>query len=166
MGRQVNGRGVNVFVGSDQNRSTFRMLGALAACMFAAAAAAIEMTGTATAATKPHVSVYFVQGERLAPVLRPGTTALDAVRQLIAGPTRAESLHGFRTYVPASTRVRSATVANGIVTVDRSGPFATGTSAESMLARLAELVSTATAFSNATEAPELLTLSPPAALPP
>jgi len=136
-----------VSVGSEPNRSKFRMLVVLAACMLVAAVAAIAMTATATAA--PHVSVYFVQGEQLAPVARPGSTALDAVRQLIAGPTRAESLRGFRTYVPASTRVRSVTVANGIATIDLNEPFATGTSAESMLARLAELVSTATGLQRA-----------------
>jgi peptidoglycan hydrolase-like protein with peptidoglycan-binding domain len=142
---------VKVSVGSDRSRSTFAILGVLAVGMFAAAVAAMEMTATANAATKPRVSVYFVQGEQLAPVLRPGTTALDAVRQLIAGPTRAESLRGFRTYVPASTRVRSVTVANGIATIDLSEPFVTGTSAESMLARLAELVSTATGLKRATK---------------
>ena len=43
---------------------------------------------SSAAAAQPHVSVYFLRGEQLARVTRPGTTALDAVRQLIAGPTR------------------------------------------------------------------------------
>ena len=78
------------------------------------------------------------------PVTRPGATPLDAVRQLIAGPTRAERDRGFRTYVPADTRVRSVTVANGLATVDLTDPFANGPDPASMLARLSELVHTLT----------------------
>jgi peptidoglycan hydrolase-like protein with peptidoglycan-binding domain len=102
------------------------------------------LAGAGGAATHPHVSVWFVQGEQLAPVARPGTTALDAVRQLVAGPTRAERSAGFRTYIPAGTRVRSVTVANKTATVDLTEPFATGANAESMLARLSEVVHTLT----------------------
>ena len=58
--------------------------------------------GTSAAAAQPHVSVFFLRGEQLAHVTRPGTTALDAVRQLLAGPTRAEVALGFRTYVPTA----------------------------------------------------------------
>lgn len=63
-------------------------LGAFAARAFVLAAALAAVVGTAAAAGRPHVSVYFVQGEQLAPVTRPGTTALDAVRQLVAGASR------------------------------------------------------------------------------
>jgi hypothetical protein len=112
-------------------------------------AGALLMVASASAATA-HVSVYFVQGEQLAAVSRPGTTALAAVRQLIAGPTRTELRRGFRTYVPATTRVRSVTVAKGTATVDLSEPFVTGTSAESMLARLSELVRTLTGLQGTT----------------
>ena len=112
---------------SDVRRGKALALGAFAAGTLLTAAATMAATmGTAAAAGRPHVSVYFVQGEQLAPVTRPGTTALDAVRQLIAGPTRAEHGRGFRTYVPADTRVRSVSVANGIATVDLTEPFATG----------------------------------------
>ena len=89
--------------------------------------------------------MYFVQGEQLRPVLRRGRTAREAVRQLIAGPTRTERRHGFRTYVPAGTRLRSVSVAKGLATVDLSHAFAKGgRSAGSMLARLSELVGTVT----------------------
>ena len=60
---------------------------------FAALTAAVArqyLPALVLAGGQPGVSVYFVRGEQLAPVTRPGTTALDAVRQLIAGPTRAE----------------------------------------------------------------------------
>ena len=66
------------------------------------------------------------------------------MRQLIAGPTRAERARGFRTYVPRSTRVRSVTVADGLATVDLTQPFVTGSNPDSMLARLSELVHTLT----------------------
>jgi peptidoglycan hydrolase-like protein with peptidoglycan-binding domain len=95
--------------------------------------------------------VYFVQGEQLAPVTRPGTTALDAVRQLIAGPTRAERGRGFRTYVPATTRVRSVSVAGGIATVDLTRPFVAAADPDSMLARLSELVRTLTGVQGTTK---------------
>jgi len=39
-------------------------------------------------AAQARVSAYFVQGEQLAAVTRQGSRPLDAVRQLIAGPTR------------------------------------------------------------------------------
>jgi hypothetical protein len=120
----------------------------LAAATLAIAAAVL---GTAAAAGRPHVAVYFVQGEQLAPVARPGSTALDAVRQLVAGPTRAERARGFRTYVPSGTQVLSASVANGIATVDLSQPFAAGANPASMLARLSELVRTLTGPEGATK---------------
>jgi peptidoglycan hydrolase-like protein with peptidoglycan-binding domain len=119
-------------------------LGAFAAHVLVLAAALTAIVGTAAAAGQPHVSVYFVQGEQLAPVTRPGTTALDAVRQLIAGPTRAEHARGFRTYLPPGTRVRSVSVENGTATVDLTKPFVAPAKPDSMLARLSELVRTLT----------------------
>lgn len=75
-------------------QATILALGAFAAAALPVAGA----TATTTAAAdSPHFSVYFVHGEQLMPVTRPGTTALDAVRQLIAGPTPAERDRGFRT---------------------------------------------------------------------
>jgi peptidoglycan hydrolase-like protein with peptidoglycan-binding domain len=105
--------------------------------------------GTAARSTAasggPHVHVYFVQGEQLRPVVRPGRTARDAVRQLIVGPTRAERRHGFRTYVPAATRLRRVSVANGLATVDLNHAFARNRrNVGSMRARLSELVGTLT----------------------
>ena len=114
----------------------------------AAVTAALLSVGTATRSTaaraSSHIHVYFVQGEQLSPVVRPGRTARDAVRQLIAGPTRAERHHGFRTYVPAATRLRRVSIANRLATVDLSHGFVKGRKAGSMLARLSELVGTLT----------------------
>jgi lipoprotein-anchoring transpeptidase ErfK/SrfK len=101
--------------------------------------------------TQARVPVFFLQGEQLARVDRSGSTPLDAVRALIAGPTRAEVVKGFRTYVPASTRVGSVTVTNGIATVDVNEPFASGDNAGSLLARLSQLVRTLTGLQGATK---------------
>jgi hypothetical protein len=120
--------------------ATLRFASALLVSIAALAAVAV----TPAAAAKPHVSVYFLRGEQLAGVTRPGTTALDAVRQLIAGPTRAEARLGFRTYVPAGTRVLSVKVASGIATVNLNERFASGGDAENLLARLSQLVRTVT----------------------
>src|SRR5207244_3262764 len=83
-----------------------------------------------------------------APAELPGAAA--ASPQLPAGPTSAEHRRAFRTYVPATTRVRSVTIANGVATVDLTQPFVTGTSPESMLARLSELVRTLTGVEGTT----------------
>jgi peptidoglycan hydrolase-like protein with peptidoglycan-binding domain len=106
------------------------------------AATVVAVGVTSTAAARSQVSVYFLQGEQLARVSRTGATPLDAVRQLIAGPTRAEVKLGFRSYVPLSTRVLSVKVANGIATVDLNARFASGGKPESLLARLSQLVRT------------------------
>jgi spore germination protein GerM len=88
--------------------------------------------------------VFFVRGEQLEPVSRPGTTALAAVQQLIAGPTRAEKGLDFRTYIPSGTRVLGVSVANEIATVDMNERFASGSDPDSLLARLSQLVRTLT----------------------
>jgi hypothetical protein len=122
-------------------------LRAVALCLLTALVllAAGTASSAATAASGPRLGVYFVQGEQLRPVNRPGRTARDAVRQLIAGPTRAERHLGFRTYVPVRTRIRRVTVAHGLATVDLTGAFLNHRrNHDSMLARLGELVHTLT----------------------
>ena len=104
-----------------------------------------------SSAAQARVSVYFVQGEQLAAGTRQGSRPLDAVRQLIAGPTRAEVSRGFRTYVPSGTRVRSVRVTRGIATVDLSERFASGRHMDSLLARLSQLVRTLTGLQGATK---------------
>ena len=136
-----------------------RFVGALLA--LAAAVAAFGVTPGPAA--EGHVGVYFLQGEQLAPVTRVGSTPLDAVRQLIAGPTQAERRHGFRTYVPAGTLVRSVTVANGIATVDLNERFASGGEPRSLLARLSQLVRTLTGLQGARRVQLLMNGGPVAA---
>ena len=73
----------------------FALAGLLAVAVLPAAAAP-----SAAAPAPTQVPVYFVRGEQLAPVTRPGATAEDAVRRLLAGPTPAEAFRrGFRAYI-------------------------------------------------------------------
>lgn len=101
----------------------------------------------ATASAAPsasHVPVFFLQGEQLLGVMRTGSTPTDALRQLLAGPTRAEVKRGLRTYVPGGTKVRRVTVRGGLATVDLSGRFASARDSQSLVARLSQLVRTLT----------------------
>jgi hypothetical protein len=110
----------------------------------------LSFIATAAAATaQSHVSVYFLRGEQLASVQRPGRTPLDAMRQLIAGPTPVEVRQGFRTYLPPNTRVFSVKLAHGVVTVDLNERFASGSDRESLLARLSQVVRTLTGLQGA-----------------
>lgn len=111
--------------------------------------AAIGASSASAAQAPVRVSVYFVRGEQLAAVARQGSSPLDAVRQLIAGPTRAELARGFRTYVPSGTRVRSVKVTRGIATVSLNERFASGRDPGSLLARLSQLVRTLTGLQGA-----------------
>ena len=97
-----------------------------------------------TAGRAPTVKVFFGQGEQLVAVQRPGATVQDALTALIAGPTPAETEAGFRTYVPAGTRVRSVTIDGDVATVDLGAGFLQGTATDTTLARLDQVVSTVT----------------------
>jgi hypothetical protein len=67
--------------------------------------ALLGLSGAAvtSAAETQRIPVFFLQGEQLIQVTRPGTSPANAVRQLVAGPTRAEAARGIRTYVPSGT---------------------------------------------------------------
>jgi hypothetical protein len=114
---------------------------------------ALAASGSALAqpvAASKGVPVYFLRGEQLARVSRPGATPADAVRELLAAPTNAERKLGFRTYVPAGTRLLSVKVANGLATVNLSAAFTSGGSG-GKLARLSQLVRTLTGLRGTTE---------------
>src|SRR5262249_56911435 len=102
------------------------------------------------------LKVWFLQGEQMVPVERPGSTASDAVTALLAGPTAAERSRGMRTYVPAGTKLNGVTVASGVARVDVSLKFALGQDAQSLDARLAQLVHTVTGVEGATSVQLLL----------
>jgi peptidoglycan hydrolase-like protein with peptidoglycan-binding domain len=122
----------------DFRRSVVRLL-ALAVVLVAVATAA-------GAPSKRSVPVFFLRGEQLSGVTRPGATPSAALHQLLAGPTASEMRRGVRTYVPAGTRVRSVKVSNGLATVDLSARFVSGSDIHSRLARLTQLVRTLTAL--------------------
>jgi N-acetylmuramoyl-L-alanine amidase len=105
---------------------------------------------TSAAEARAGVPVFFLQGEQLKQVTRTGTSPTDAVRQLVAGPTRAEKARGIRTYVPSGTTVRRVKVAGGLATVDVGGRFTVDGSPDGRLARLAQLVRTVTFSGKAT----------------
>jgi hypothetical protein len=108
--------------------------------------AALLPAGAPAGETRPVASrVYFLQGEQLVAVSRPGSTVRSALNALLAGPTKAESGRQFRTLVPDGTRLRSVRVADGVATVDLGEGFAAGRKAETLTARIAQLVFTATA---------------------
>ena len=106
----------------------------------------------APSAAHADVQVYFLQGEQVVPVDRPGSTTQDAMTALLAGPTPEETAKGFRTYVPQGTPLRSLTVANNIATVDLGLGFVTDTAADSLQARVTQVVYTLTGVPGATRA--------------
>jgi len=114
-----------------------------------ALAALLTVAPTPAAPRAAQVPVFFVQGEQLARVARPGATVQAAVRQLLSGPTRAERTRGFRTYVPSGTTVHKVDVANGLATIDLSNRFTSGAAA-TLAARLSQLVRTATGLQGTT----------------
>ncbi len=99
----------------------------------------------------PTVKVWFLDGEQLIATLRSGSTPRDAVQDLLNGPTAAEYKQGYRTYVPAGTKLRSLTVANGTATVDVSLSFALGSNGQNLDARLSQLVRTASGLDGVTK---------------
>jgi hypothetical protein len=122
--------------------------GALIALLVSLAAGSAAFAQSA--ASSKSLSVYFLRGEQLAHVSRPGVTAADAVRQLLSGPTKAERKLGYRTYVPAGTRLLSVEVANGLATVNLNAAFTSGATG-GKLARLSQLVRTLTGLRGATQ---------------
>jgi putative peptidoglycan binding protein/sporulation and spore germination protein/L,D-transpeptidase-like protein len=103
-----------------------------------------SVTASAAAPSRT-ISVFFLRGEQLAGVPRQGSNAADAVRRLIAGPSRADLKTGLRTYVPPGTALHSVSVANGLATVDLGARFTSARDSGSLLARLAQLVRTVSA---------------------
>jgi Sporulation and spore germination/L,D-transpeptidase catalytic domain/Putative peptidoglycan binding domain len=118
---------------------TWRVAG-LALAIAAVVSAAAPSADSQTAAAR----VHFLQGEQMVAVTRGGSTVRTAVAALLAGPTRAEAARQYRTYVPSDTRLRSVRVAKGVATVDLGEGFAAGRDAESLSARITQLVYTVT----------------------
>ena len=122
------------------------------------AAAPAQPTTTAggaiptASAPRARVDVYLLQGEGLKLVRRQlgARTVTAAVTALLAGPTAAEAKLDVRSQIPEGTRLRGVSVRGGVATVDLTRPFVEGTEKASLVARLAQLVWTATAVPNVT----------------
>ena len=91
-------------------------------------------------------NVFLLQGEGMKAVSRQlsAATVPLAVAALLKGPTAAEAKSDVRSQIPTATKLRSASVKSGIATVDLTRPFVEGTSRDSLIARLTQLVFTAT----------------------
>ncbi len=99
--------------------------------------------GAAGAGATP---VSFLQGEQLVTVERPrATTVQAALLALTRGPTAAERRRGIRNRVLRGTPVRSVTVTGGVATVDFGTKLVRGDDPAVLLARLGQVVGTATA---------------------
>lgn len=115
-------------------------LGLCGACALAAFLA-LTVHAANSSATGGRVRVFFLKGEQLVSVLRAGTSRADAARQLFVVPSSKEKASGMRSYVPKGTVVRSVIVRRRLATVDVNRKSTVG-SADSLLARLAQLVRT------------------------
>lgn len=113
--------------------------------------ALLVVGAAARAAPARTFSVFFLRGEQLAGVTREGASPVDAVRKLVAGPTSAERKRSVRTYIPGGTQVNALTVADGVATVDLSARFISGKDADSLEARLAQVVRTVSVATGATQ---------------
>jgi spore germination protein GerM len=114
--------------------------------------------GPATGPAHTEVRVFFVRTEpggrsqTLAAVRRrvvdgpPEALAAAALRALLDGPSRAERSRGLVTEIPPGTTLRALTLARGVATVDLGVAFAQGGGSSSMLARVWQVVYTATQF--------------------
>ena len=107
---------------------------------------------TTTTAPPARAEVYLLQGEGLKLVRRQlaARTVTAAVTALLEGPTAAEAKQDIRSQIPQATRLHGVSVSGGVATVDLTRPYVEGTDKASLIARLAQLVWTATAIPNVT----------------
>jgi hypothetical protein len=108
---------------------------------FVTALAALSL-GTIQARADSSLKVYFVVGQQLVPIQRPGNTIRETVSQLIAGPTSSERGNGSQSYLSSKLELRAASLADGVATVDLGAPFADPRDAKARNAALAQLVYT------------------------
>lgn len=119
--------------------------------MVAVVAAAV-LAGPASAATK----IAFVQGEQNVTVTRPGDGLGAAITSLMAGPTAAEKKTQIRTYILPNTPVLAVSQTGAVATVNFGPRFVAGTNSDTLLARLSQVVATATAVPGVTSVQVLI----------
>jgi spore germination protein GerM len=91
------------------------------------------------------VTVYYIQGDRLAPVTRrvsPPVTVEKVLQKLFAGPTTAEAVGGLRSAISPDTDILGAPIEARIATVNVSKNFAFGLPTDQIMA-VAQVVFTA-----------------------
>ena len=99
----------------------------------------------------PSIVVFFVRGEGLEAVERATVPSLaSAMRGLLEGPRETEAEGGLRSAVPAGTALRSASLVDGLATVDLSEEFSSVVGPEQVLA-VAQVVYTATSTEGVAE---------------
>lgn len=111
--------------------------------------ALVAVLTTRTLQGLPDATIYLVRSEptsfTLTPVARrlgnrdPDAFAAAAVEALARGPTAEEAGRGLATAVPGETRVRSAELVGGLLTVDLTADVAAGGGSSSMRGRLEQL---------------------------
>ncbi len=74
-----------------------------------------------------------------------------ALRDLLAGPSADEHSRGLVSEIPSGTALRSVQIRQGIVTVDLTSAFGSGGGGTSMLARVWQVVYTASQLQEATQ---------------
>ncbi len=117
-------------------------------------------TTTAGGAQSTAFSIFLVQGEKVAPVVRPdesgaqATTtdrAAAAVTALLNGPTDVETSAPadirLTTAIPAGTKLLGLSIAGDTATVDLTSSFGSGGGSLSMFLRIGQVVYTVTQFS-------------------
>ncbi len=109
---------------------------------------ALNSAAPGTAGAGRTVKVAFLRGEQIGYVDRPGSSIEAAVRALLTGPTPVETKREITTQIPAGSPLRSVGLDGNLVTIDLGEKFASGTNVESLSARVAQVVLTATRFPN------------------
>lgn len=126
-----------------------------------AGTAAANATAAAAPAEKPaptrQATLFFVQIDPEGNVVRKQVTRdvpktdspmTEALKTLFAGPSAAESKKGLRSLIPEGTKLISATVKDGVASLNLSGEFQFNQfGIEGYIGQLAQVVFTATAFS-------------------
>ena len=104
-------------------------------------ALALTLAGVAQSRPQaPTVKVAFMQGEQLVLFTRAGSGVAGVAAALLKGPTAAERTKDTRTAIPDGTPLRSVALQGNVVTVDLGEKFALGTNADSLNARLVQVV--------------------------
>lgn len=101
---------------------------------------ALGAAGQASAATR----ATFVQGEQNVVAVRPGDGLEATMRALLAGPTPAERGRQIRTYIPAGTPLLGVSQEGPVATVDFGRRLVDGDDGDAILARLSQVVGSAT----------------------